>query len=430
MTTDDSTSDWTGMNLIAGFAPDYRRGPVQPARDSVPTPARIAAAALARRPGWGLVREFYTDAEFYRHDLARVFMRYWLFAGASVQIPKPGDYFLFEFADESLVIVRAKDGGIRALFNVCKHRGSRICTLDKGHATALVCPYHQWTYDTEGRLTGARFMPKEFDKSEFPLDQAHVRVVDGLIFVSLAQDPPPFDLAARDMGAYIKPHGLESAKICHSKRYDLSCNWKLVIENSRECYHCKVTHQEYCKVMYGATLDRADSDWAGTLARHSPQWKRLGLETEAVPFTPSTWHHAGRLHFRDGALTQSLDGKPVAPLMGSFTEYAIGASAVVAYPNFWFEASSDHAVTIRLTPVGPVATRMDVTWYVAADAVEGKDYDLSRVTAVWEATGSQDWKLCQDNQAGVNATRYRPGPYFQTEGELDGFVSWYLRQIA
>jgi glycine betaine catabolism A len=430
MSDDTTKADWTGMNLTAGFAPDYRRSCAPAIHAATPASPRIAAAIAGRRPGWGLERAFYTDEDFFAHDLARVFMRYWLFAGATAQITKPGDYFLYEIGHESLVIVRAKDGGVRALFNVCQHRGSRICTAPEGRAPALVCPYHQWTYDTEGRLTGARFMPKDFDKSQFPLEQAHVRVLDGLIFVSLAHDPPPFDQAAKDMGAYIEPHGLERAKICQRKRYDLACNWKLVIENSRECYHCKVKHPEYCSVMYGATLDSADSDWAGTLARHSVQWKRLGLETEAAHFTPTTWHHTGRLPFRDGALSQSLDGKPVAPLMGSFTEHATGASAVVAYPNFWLEASSDHAVTIRLTPMGARSTRMDVAWYVDENAVEGVDYDLARVTGIWEATGAQDWKLCQDNQAGVDSTHYRPGPYFPTEGELDGFVQWYLKQIC
>jgi len=169
----------------------------------------------ARRPGWSLEQPFYTSAAVLRYDLDRVFRRYWLFGGFSLQLPRPGDYVTMEIDNESIVIIRGDDGQARALYNVCRHRGSHLCTEASGHVKKLVCPYHQWVYERDGRLAAARLMPEEFDRSAFGLHAAHLREVEGLIFVSLADEPPSFDAAERAYAPYLKPYALARTKIAH-----------------------------------------------------------------------------------------------------------------------------------------------------------------------------------------------------------------------
>jgi Rieske 2Fe-2S family protein len=276
-------------------------------------------------------------------------------------------------------------------------------------------------------------MPEDFDKRQFGLHRCHVRIVEGLIFLCLAEEPPDFEPVFRDIEVFLGPHGLADAKVCHRSTHLVQANWKLVAENFWECYHCTHTHPEFCSVMSYAHA--ADSE---ALAREQEafraEWEAyahsLGHRTGRTEAGGVSTHHAVRLPIRRGYLTQSQDGRPVAPLMGSFRQYDGGISAVQAYPLIWFVASNDHALLSRFTPLGPTRTEAELTWLVRAGAVEGVDYDVERVTWLWSRTGAEDWKICEDNQAGVNSRRYRPGPYSSTETGARDFVAWYLKQLS
>ena len=392
----------------------------------------FASLISTRRAGWSLERSFYTDAGVFARDLERVFMRQWLFAGHISQAPNLGDYFLFEMGNESLIIIRGQDNQIRALFNVCRHRGSRVCTEQSGKAKSLVCPYHQWVYKCDGSLASARLMPENFDKTQFGLHTAHTRVFEGLIFVCLAEKAPDFTPIERDIGPQLHPHGMPQAKICFTKRYQINANWKLLTENFRECYHCHYTHPEYCnaigfaKATDSEKLQKEMNEHGHKMAEH---WRSLGLVTKSIPFLPGALHHCSRYSLTKGFVSWSLDGQPVAPRMGTYPEQDMGVLGIVCYPNFWFEGSSDYGTTTRAIPVSATRTDFEVNWYVREDAVEGRDYDVKKVPALWQATIEQDFKLCEDNQSGVNSTRYTPGPYAPIETDVEHFILWYLEQV-
>lgn len=382
------------------------------------------------RRGWSLPQPFYTDEILFRQDLDRVFFRYWLYAGHTGQLPKTGDYFTYQIGDESIVVVKNKAGDIRAFYNVCTHRGSRICLEPSGNARLLVCPYHQWAFTLDGDLKAGQFMGggqagDEFDKADFGLRPVHVEVMEGFIFVSLADTPPDFGPMYRDVLPQLKPAGMTRAKIIHTETYDVWSNWKLITENFRECYHCAGAHPEYIRAVEGTA--RFDPDHGAACVR---RWQQLGMVTDGVDFQADAWHHCQRYPFHQGYVTESLDGKPVAPLMGDYTEADMGTFCIVTHPNFLFESSSDHALTMRMTPVSARHTRMTVTWFVNETAEEGRDYDVQNVTAFWQRTGEQDWKLCANNQAGVNSRAYRPGPYGNRETAINTFQDWYLNQIS
>ena len=392
--------------------------------------AALSSLIAARRPGWSLPRPFYTDETIFAADLENVYMRQWLYAGHVSQVQRAGDYFTFELGDESLLIIRQHDdpdGGIHALFNVCRHRGSRICTERAGHTKKLVCPYHQWVYGTDGALLAARGMPADFNKQNFGLKRANVRVLEGLIFVSLSASPPDFAAFANDVESLLQPHGFPRAKICFSHTYLVHSNWKLIVENSRECYHCHAGHPEYCSVMFPpGNMDGPARE--KQFKERMDHYANIGLASRQVE---GESHHASRYPFgKAGYVSESLDGKPVAPLMGKLTEPDAGVLGVVLFPNFMFEACGDHAVAFRFMPVSARVTQVQAQWFVRADATEGKDYHVGRVTDFWKTTGEQDWKLCEDNQAGVNSTRYESGPYGEEEAGVERFVKWYLKALV
>lgn len=396
------------------------------------TSNRLAALLAEYQPGHTLPQALYCNPDFFEFDLRRVFYRNWQFVDHTSKLPQAGDYITYEIAGESLVLVRDRAGEIRALFNVCRHRGARICENRAGHASALVCPYHQWTYDLNGALVAARNSHAVFDVEEYTLAQASVRIVEGLIFVCLDDSPPEFDNVERELHQHLALHDLSDTRICHERRYIVRANWKLLDENARECYHCPGSHPEYCGAVISAaaTTGREVEQAARVQSQKEQEWRSLGFHVEQKPFEPGTLHSVSRYALRPNAVTESLDGQPVAPLLGRLPTRDAGVVGIGIYPSLLAEVCSDHAVTLRFTPRAANLTEIEMCWHVHRDAKEGKDYDLDRLTAVWSATAEQDWRLCELNQLGVQSRRYRPGPYSAQEWGCRHFVEWYLDTLA
>jgi len=395
--------------------------------------ATAVAHARARAEGTTLPRESYVDEGVFQADLDAVFLRGWLFAGHACEIPEPGDFFTFQIGAESVIVVRDHDGAIRCHFNVCRHRGSRILTDSCGTARALVCPYHQWTYGLDGRLAAARLMGTDFDTGGLGLRPAAVQEVAGLVFVCLAPDPPPFEPARQAIAPQLGPHGFDRAKVAARLHYEVRANWKLLIENNRECYHCRGSHPEFClsNFDYGVDGDpRRSTTYEKVLVHESARWESLGLAPKEVSFPGGSWYRVSRLPLKEGYLTESIDGRPVAPLMGDLTSHDTGSLRVIGWPNMWAHANCDHGVTTRLTPLAAGLTAVDLCFLVRQDAVEGVDYDPERIVHVWRATSEQDWELCENNHAGVSSMAYQPGPYSPVmENSVESFVRWYTARL-
>jgi Rieske 2Fe-2S family protein len=393
----------------------------------------LAAALAAQRPGYCLDRVFYTDPAIFEAEIDRVFFRSWWFAGHGSEIPRPGDYLLFELAGESLIVLRQPDRSVAALFNVCRHRGSRICRESAGSVKKLVCPYHAWVYETDGRLLAARHMPDDFDPAQHGLRPAAVRVVEGLIFVHLGPAPVDFDPTARAVSLLFARHRLGDAVVAHHETYQLRCNWKIAAENTWECYHCTHAHPEYCSVMTHATAfesPRRTAERESALRSWQEQARQLGRLPSAEALAVSPDHFLNATPIRDGWQTQSADGRPLAPLLGDFTEYDGGLHGFMTYPIVWFAASNDHALLVRFAPRDPLTTEVRYTWLVRAGAQPGVDFDVDRLTWLWRTTADQDQRICEDNQAGVQSRVYQPGPYSTVESGAAGFTRWYLERMT
>jgi phenylpropionate dioxygenase-like ring-hydroxylating dioxygenase large terminal subunit len=378
------------------------------------------------KSGRSLEQAFYTSEGVFQAEWKHIFQKHWLFAGNTAQIPKAGDYFLYHLQNDSIIIIRGNSDEVYALYNTCRHRGSAICVNDTGHVAKLICPYHQWVYDKDGTLLNARMMPDDFCKDPYNLHSAHVQVVEGLIFISLAEEPPGFSSIQKSLSPYLKPYKINNAKLACVKNYELRANWKLIAENFRECYHCGGAHPEYCSAVIGANL-REDTNEL-TLAKQK-QWNEKGLTTTLVEVTEGTTTYAIRYPLRPGVESYSVDGKKVSVPMGMHRDYDAGVVGLVNYPNFWMDAVSDYVWTMKVTPTNAATTAVEFCWLVDAKAVEGKDYTLERLTEFWEITGDQDGKLCENNFKGIQSNAYGPGPYAPVEDQVINFVDWCVNQL-
>jgi len=372
-----------------------------------------------------LEQEFFTSSEVFNADVEHVWMKKWLFTGFTSQIPNVGDYFVYDFLKDSIVIIRGDDNKVYAHHNTCRHRGSVICTEKKGNTKFLTCPYHSWIYEKNGDLRNARMMPEGFDKTKFGLHSVSLEIVEGVIYIYLSDNPPSFDKMRDELGPFMKPYQFGKAKVAHHARYELNGNWKLIAENFRECYHCGPTHPEYCKAIDVSNL-MEDGKRTAYLDLSEKKWAEKGMATDTVEFREDSSHYAIRYPLKEGFKSYSLDGEPVSSVMGSHQDYDNGVVGLVTFPNCWMDCVSDYAWALRVTPVDATHCIADSYFMVDADAVEGKDYELERLTAFWSVTAQQDWKAIENNQKGIESRIYAPGPFACPEIDTSGFDQWYI----
>jgi phenylpropionate dioxygenase-like ring-hydroxylating dioxygenase large terminal subunit len=382
------------------------------------------------RPGFALPGAAYKDPEAYELEVRHIVLKAWHYVGHHSQVPERGDWFLFEIAGESVIVVRGGDGAVNAFMNVCRHRGSRICDVASGHDTRFTCRYHGWTYGLDGSLKAAARMAPGTDKGALGLRRLHARVLEGLIFVNFDDDPPDFAVLEAGMGPALRPYGLDRARVAHRRNYPIASNWKLAVENYCECYHCQPAHPEY-SVGHGRALPNEECD--AMLSEVMAKASAVGLRGDVIR---RSWlnapafgleHGFDRYPLLRGQLTGSRDGCPVAPLLGSITGYDGGTTDLHLGPLTFALAYCDHVVVYRFAPRGQLLTDCEITWLVNGQAVEGKDYSLADLTWLWDVTTIADKEIIERNQAGVNSRYYVPGPLSEVmETFTQEFLDWYV----
>ena len=382
-----------------------------------------------RREGFSLEQPFYTDPEYFKLDMQMIWYRDWLFVGHDCELPKKGAYFTLQIGDYPVVVVRGKDDQIRALHNTCRHRGSRVCTKEHGSAVRLVCPYHQWTYELDGSLLVGRQMGADFDKSQFGMKKVHCESVGGYIFICLANEAPDFAPVRAAIEPYMKPHRLSEAKVAHQSTIIEKGNWKLVWENNRECYHCAGNHPELCR-----TFPEAPTVTGVAGAIDDPvileHWQRCEAANLPSQFnmSPDGQFRVARMPLIEGAESYTMSGRNAVSrkLSDDVTIDGIGTMLLFHYPTTWNHMLGDHAISFRVTPIGPEETAVTTKWLVHKDAVEGVDYNLEELTHVWNMTNDQDRQIVEENAFGIRSPAYEPGPYSVVhEGGVMQFVEWY-----
>jgi len=349
----------------------------------------------------------YVDPDGFAREMDRIFAEMWVNACRLEQVQARGQFVRLEFAGASLLIVGDGTGGARALHNVCRHRGTRLCdAIDGTLAGSIQCPYHAWTYDLEGRLIGAPLMDdvEGFRAEDFPLRRAGCEVWDGHVFVSLAPDPSPIASQLGDLPGRFAPWRMAELTRVHRVEYDVGANWKLIVQNYNECLHCPVIH---------------------------PLLNRMHhyLGAANVPSTGS--YCGGAMGFKAGVETLSTDGRrrrAVLPGLGP-AEAAI-VNYFVVYPNLLLTLHPDYMLTVRLWPLASDRTRLVSEWHVHPDEVARPDFVIQDAVEFWDVTNREDWAICERSQQGIQSRGYMPGPYSNRETQLWEFDHFVLGRLA
>lgn len=407
------------------------------ATDVDDSPERMKARAVAQkqRPGFAIDPYFYRSHVTFEKELDSILFRSWLYAGHVSQIPEPGDFLQYQLGEDAILISRDLDGEVQAQFNICRHRGARVCEQQQGNTRTFVCPYHGWVYNLDGSLRAAREMDAlaGFDPASYGLKKPQVVVFHGLIFINCDREAAPFEPDLAKIEPALAGYELADAKVIASRTYVVEANWKLALENYLECYHCATAHRAYAKMhTLKEPYCQVEDINEAMLARAEQDTGVAGVTTDIYEVYGFAPHHGGgaytsRYALYDGFLTGSEDGKPLAPLMGQFKGYDGGAGDFQFGPLCFMLNYPDHCVLYRFTPRALNHTDMEIVWYVRGDAVEGVDYDVDKVTWLWHRTTLEDEFIITRNSAGVNSRFFEPGPYHpEHEKNSIDFVDWYL----
>jgi len=358
---------------------------------------RVEAGATTLAGHW------YRSSQVFDHERERIFAAGWSCVARDEQIPAAGDYVVVDVADESLIITRDVAGDVRAFFNLCRHRGTRVCGDRRGHFSGSIqCPYHAWTYGLDGELLVARNMQDlaGFARADYPLVAARVARYGGFIFVTLVADAPAFETTYAALLSRFGDWNLAGLRVARSIDYDLACNWKLIFENYSECYHCPVVHPQ---------LDRLSPSDSG----------RNDLSEGPIL--------GGYSEMRATGMSLTTTGVRTRPPVGTVGGADLDRSYYyTVFPSLLLSLHADYAMVHFIRPLAPDRTAVTCQWLFEPQTMERADFDPSDVVDFWDLTNRQDWHVNELTQAGIASRAYRPGPYANAEGLLAAFDRYYL----
>jgi Rieske 2Fe-2S family protein len=332
---------------------------------------------------------YFSDDQFAR-ERERIFAREWVCVGRADEVPETGDTLVVTVADESVLIVRDGDGRVRAFYNVCRHRGCQLVLAEgTAHAgTAIRCPYHAWTYAFDGTLRSAPFLEDGdgFTRADFPLHAVAAESWGGFLFVSLA----PERSLAEQLGAAparLANYPLDTLRLAQRLRYEVAANWKVVLENYNECYHCAGVHPELCRIV--------------------PAFKyRGGSELDWDRGIP----HA------DGAWTFTRSGTSArAPFPSLNDDERTRHKGELIYPNLMVSLSADHVAAFTLWPRSPTATTIVCDFLFSPEEMARPTFDPSDAVEFWDVVNRQDWTICEGVQRGMRSRKFESGFYAPME---------------
>ena len=351
-----------------------------------------------------LPRDAYTSPRVFAFEQERFFAGSWTCVGREGDLEGTGAQRAVRVGGAGVLLVRATDGRVRAFANTCRHRGHEL--LGVGEQTTrrtVLCPYHAWTYELDGALRVAPgfrdhgdFRPADHGLVELPLESWH-----GFLFVNGSGDAPPFAEHVGALDDLVAPYRLERLVPLATHEYDLACNWKVVLENYHECYHCPLIHPELCQVSPPASGDNFELDgaWVG-----------------------------GTMDLKDHAVTMSLDGhSDGVPIPGLDTGRLRTVAYLGLFPNLLLSLHPDYVMTHLVEPLGPALSHVVCSWYFPPEATERPGFDPSYAVEFWDRTNRQDWAACESVQRGMASPHFQPGPLAPAEDAVYHVVTMIAR---
>jgi Rieske 2Fe-2S family protein len=367
-----------------------------------------------------LPSSWYRSEKVFGLEKERVFFREWLCVGREEELRSPGSHRVLDVLGESVILVRNRENQLRAFYNVCRHRGARLCRPDSagGRADAtgavsppattvdrapnapalaggiaagrIVCPYHQWTYDLDGRLLAAPYLTTEpgFEKSAFSLYPIAVETWGGFVFLHLTPaTAKPFAAQAGGVPDRLRRYPLCDLRIGHTIEYEVAANWKVICENYNECYHCAGVHPELCAIV-PAFKDRGGSNL---------DWER------GIP------HREGAYTFTKSGTTRR---RPFPTLN---EDEQVRHKGELLYPNLFVSLACDHVAVFILRPRSPERTDITCLFLFEPFELEKPDFDPSDTVDFWDVVNRQDWVICETVQQGISSRVHEHGYYAPME---------------
>jgi glycine betaine catabolism A len=346
-----------------------------------------------------LPSSWYRSDAVFAIEKERIFCREWLCVARTEELAEPGECRVLDVLGESVLLVRNREGRLRAFYNVCRHRGSRLCRGTARDGVGLgggisggriTCPYHQWSYDLDGRLVAAPYLSAQagFDKSLFSLYPIALECWGGFVFLNLTPaDASPLAAQLGEIPERIARYPLGELRIGHTIRYQVAANWKVICENYNECYHCAGVHPELCAVV-PAFRDRggANLDWL-----------------RGIPHRP-------------GAYTFTTSGTTARRAFpGLNADEQVRHKGELLYPNLFLSLACDHAAVFMLEPKGPARTDIVCHFLFEPYELAKPGFDHADASGFWDLVNRQDWAICEAVQQGISARVHERGYYAPME---------------
>ena len=352
-----------------------------------------------------LAQEYFISPEIFAEEQAAIFSRQWVCVGHQSQIARAGDHFVQEVAGESLIVMRDREGAVHAFYNICRHRGTRLCEEKTGRSSAIQCPYHAWTYGLDGRLIGAPHMDDVagFDKADYSLHAVELALWEGFIFVNLADAPTPLEEVFAPLAGKFSHWNLPKLRSAKRIEYDVRANWKLIFENYSECYHCPGVHPALQKL---TPYDLAENDLC------------------EGPFL------GGFMPINKGK-SLTMSGNACALPVGDIkAEDHARIFYYSIFPNMLLSMHPEYVMVHQLWPRSPERTLILCDWYFHPEAFDHSAFHPNDAIDFWDMTNKQDWHVCELSQQGIASRAYQPGPYSPRESIPAAWDREYLRFVG
>jgi glycine betaine catabolism A len=367
----------------------------------------LKATQIAINGARTLPGRYYVAPQILDQEFDRIFTQRWLCVGREDQIAHPGDYFLQSVGNESIIVLRDRSGTVRAYYNVCRHRGTRLCEDHRGRFSETIqCPYHAWTYSLDGRLVGAPSSAdiEGFTKSDYPLHKVSIESWEGFLFINLSENPEPFAQAFEPLIGRFTRFNLSRLAVARTIEYDVRANWKLLFQNYSECYHCGPVHPPLAKITPPTSGEN---------------------DLIEGPFT------GGFMVINEGSESLTLSGRACGLMVGDLPKedhnrvyyYAI-------FPNMLLSLHPDYVMFHTLWPEATDRTRIFCSWLFHPDTLNDPSWNPEDGIQFWDMTNRQDWHICEQSQLGVQSRVYQPGPYSKREALSVQFDREVLKAIG
>ncbi len=353
-----------------------------------------------------LDRKYYVSKKILTKEYENIFYNQWICVGRASELKEPGHYKTIHIGTESIIILQDNNNQIIAHHNICRHRGTRICEKLTGKfSKSIQCKYHGWVYNLNGTLIGSPHMDtvKRFKKSDYGLHPVALKMWEGFIFINLSKQPDNFEKSFKPLMNRFSQWSLSKLDIYKTIKYKVKGNWKLVIQNYCECYHCPILHPELAAIhnYMGGKNDLFEGPFLGGYMQFNKSKKSISENGElCCPFLPELKEeNKKRVYY-----------------------YSI-------FPNMLLSLHPEYAMTHTIWPIGNEKCIVECSWLFEKNIITSSKYKPQNAINFWDMTNKQDWHISELSQLGIQSKMYSPAPYSGQESLLAAFDKYYLSII-